>query len=285
MAVLFSWGVTSLIVPFFIGLGLYFRSEKDIKLAKTSFLLAAADAVGGTMMWGVKSQGSLAVVFVATGSLAVITVLAFRYADMKASPLPEPPRPAAPAPPKEAYEHSERPSASPKPNLGVTKPSASPGQKQIVVVVEGIQSLVVDLKLTFIPKDGAKLPQGNDSFMFLSTDLSKVQGGPGDFLLNLENNRNIRIQEDNKVVVTYHYTLPASSDLSGKPLKYLNLMDKISLVVPTSMDAAWAKTLVYGEVGVYVNGNLWGLVPSAANREVTQNSTVLTLPLSQFKRF
>jgi hypothetical protein len=299
MESLFSWEVTSVLATFAAGLGFYFVSEREFKIGKALFLLAAADSVGGIVMWGAKIQQSLAsacaAVFVMAGTVAVLALLAIKFADRKSeNPLPEPPTPMAPRPPVDAYKHSPPPPqlprqdhknpAQPAPE-GEKKPAPPPADEHAPIVVALIQSLMVDAKLTFVPKDGAKLHQGNEAFLFLSDDTSKIQGDTGEFLLSLEGNRNLRIQEDNKVVVTYRYTLPPSSDLLGKPLNYLDLVDKMSLVLPTSMDTGWAKTVVYAEVGVYVNGNLWGLLPAAVNREVTQKATIASFRLTQFKRF
>jgi hypothetical protein len=84
---LFSWEVSSVVVPSLAGAALTFLALDDFKLAKSFFLIAAADASGGVIMWGAKTQRPLwqtsVVVFVMMGSIGILTVLAFRYVEKK----------------------------------------------------------------------------------------------------------------------------------------------------------------------------------------------------------
>src|SRR5271155_4445400 len=187
---LFSWGVTSAIAFFLVGLGFTVLGYRDFTFAKSCFVLAATDAIGSAVMWGIKNQGSLAVtalvVFLAAGTLAVLTLFAFKYADTKERTWTlAVEKPEAPAPPPEAYKHSPPPTPKeqkplpPAPAHQEEQKPTPPPEQHLRVITEGIRSLRVDLRLTFTPKDGAKLPEGNDPFLFLSQDQSKIQGGAG----------------------------------------------------------------------------------------------------------
>jgi hypothetical protein len=87
MGWLFSWGVTSVIVVAFASLGQGFVALKDFKLAKLFFLLAAADAAGGIVMWGIKTDVSplvrILTVFVGMGLVGVLAMQSIRYVDRK----------------------------------------------------------------------------------------------------------------------------------------------------------------------------------------------------------
>lgn len=84
---LFSWEVSSWIVGIAIAVGFVFVSLDDFKLAKLFFLIAAADAAGGMLMWGFRTQRPLwqliIAVFVLMGGVGALTVLLFRYVDHK----------------------------------------------------------------------------------------------------------------------------------------------------------------------------------------------------------
>lgn len=76
-----------MVVVALIGTAFTFVSLNDFKLAKTCFLIAAADAWGGIAMWGLRSERPtwqiLAVVFVGVGAIGVFLVLALRYVGEK----------------------------------------------------------------------------------------------------------------------------------------------------------------------------------------------------------
>jgi hypothetical protein len=84
---LFSWEVSSWIVGLAVSIAFGLAAMDDFKWARLFFLLAAADAGGGVVMWGVKAQNPtwqvLVVVFILMGSVGVCTVLALRYVDGK----------------------------------------------------------------------------------------------------------------------------------------------------------------------------------------------------------
>jgi hypothetical protein len=84
---LFSWEVSSWIVGGTFAAALGVLALDDFKLARVFFLIAAADAAGGIVMWGVKSQNqtwqAVLAVFLLVGSVGALTVLAFRYVDNK----------------------------------------------------------------------------------------------------------------------------------------------------------------------------------------------------------
>ena len=84
---LFGWEVSSVVVVALAGFAFAVLAMNDFKIAKCLFLLAAADAVGGVAMWSTKNGWtmgrSVAVAFVATGMIGVLTALAFRYVDGK----------------------------------------------------------------------------------------------------------------------------------------------------------------------------------------------------------
>jgi hypothetical protein len=86
---LFSWEVVSVVVALLVSSGLGVIALDDFKLAKLFFLLAAADAAGGVVMWGVGAKTEnptwqvVLIVFLAVGSIGALTVLAFRYVDNK----------------------------------------------------------------------------------------------------------------------------------------------------------------------------------------------------------
>lgn len=84
---LFSWEVSSWIVGLGIALAFGFIALDDFKLAKLFFLLAAADAAGGIVMWGIRTTIPTwllsVVVGLSTGSVAILFVLSVRYVDKK----------------------------------------------------------------------------------------------------------------------------------------------------------------------------------------------------------
>ncbi|MGB7281091.1 MAG: hypothetical protein WBE13_02420 [Candidatus Acidiferrum sp.] len=84
---LFSWEVTSVVVAFFATSGQGFIALKDYKLAKTCFLIAAADAIGGVAMAGTKSHlaplTTAILVFVSSGVIGLMALQALKYADTK----------------------------------------------------------------------------------------------------------------------------------------------------------------------------------------------------------
>lgn len=84
---LFSWEVVGVFVGILVTIALGVLALDDYKLAKLFFLLAAVDASGGIIMWGIRIQDRTwpvpVAVFVMVGSIGVLTVLAFWYADSK----------------------------------------------------------------------------------------------------------------------------------------------------------------------------------------------------------
>jgi hypothetical protein len=84
---LFSWEVVSVMVGLLVSIGLGVLALDDFKLAKLFFLSAAADAVGGMVMWGVKTDVPPwvrnGIVFVSVGLIGVLLVQSFRYVDRK----------------------------------------------------------------------------------------------------------------------------------------------------------------------------------------------------------
>lgn len=84
---LLSWEVSSWIVGVTIAIALAVLAFEDFELAKAFFLVAAADASGGVVMWGTKSrlptlQLSL-LVFILMGIVGALCVLSLRYVDHK----------------------------------------------------------------------------------------------------------------------------------------------------------------------------------------------------------
>jgi hypothetical protein len=86
---LFSWEVTSVVVVAFLATAFAFLALDDFKLAKLCFLVAAADAIGGMVMWGVKTQATswarYVVVFIMVGSIGVLAVASLAYANRKSA--------------------------------------------------------------------------------------------------------------------------------------------------------------------------------------------------------
>lgn len=76
-----------MVVVALAGTALAFVGLNDFKLAKLFFLVAAADASGGIVMWGVKSNRPLwqmmLLVFMCMGIVGVFAMLAIRYVDKK----------------------------------------------------------------------------------------------------------------------------------------------------------------------------------------------------------
>jgi len=87
MGWLFSWEVTSVVVALAISVALGVVALNDFGLAKFFFLIAAVDAVGGTIMGISRSglnvwrQGVL--VFIAGGGICLLLFLSLRYVDSK----------------------------------------------------------------------------------------------------------------------------------------------------------------------------------------------------------
>lgn len=90
---LFSWEVFSVVVVACATTAVGVLAMGDFKLAKTFFLLAAADATGGIIMWGINAKSPTwlvtVVVFFIVGGIGALTVLSFRYVDSK-EPIPTP---------------------------------------------------------------------------------------------------------------------------------------------------------------------------------------------------
>jgi hypothetical protein len=84
---LFSWEVTSVLVTLFISIGLGVLALGDFRLAKTVFVLAAVDAISGTISWGLNTTlpgwVRTGIVFALTGGLGVLCVQSLRYVDGK----------------------------------------------------------------------------------------------------------------------------------------------------------------------------------------------------------
>jgi hypothetical protein len=95
---LFSWEVTSVAVGLFIAIGLGVLALDDFRLAKLFFLLAAADAIGGIVMWEAKIDfppwGKILFVFALAGSVGVLAMLSLRYVDKKEVKKSKPEEPA-----------------------------------------------------------------------------------------------------------------------------------------------------------------------------------------------
>jgi len=86
---LFSWEVTSWAVGILTAFALGLLALNDYRWAKLFFLIAAADASGGVVMWGIKTETRTWPVLLAVaalmGGIGVLTVLAFWYVDGKKS--------------------------------------------------------------------------------------------------------------------------------------------------------------------------------------------------------
>ncbi|HEV7219849.1 MAG TPA: hypothetical protein VGN39_13325, partial [Terriglobales bacterium] len=84
---LFRWDITSVVVPACVGIAFAVLAFDDFKLSKVFFLIAAADASGGALMWGIKTENrswqTLLVIFAVVGSIGVLTVLCFWYVNGK----------------------------------------------------------------------------------------------------------------------------------------------------------------------------------------------------------
>jgi len=83
----FSWDHASWIVGAATAAALGVLAMDDYKLAKSFFLIAAADAWGGMVMWGIKTdlpswQRNL-ILFVAIGEIGVLFIQSLRYVDGK----------------------------------------------------------------------------------------------------------------------------------------------------------------------------------------------------------
>jgi hypothetical protein len=84
---LFSWEVVSVLVTLLISIGLGALALDDFKLAKTCFLIAAADALGGVVMEGAKSNSGpwvkTLIVFLVAGGIGVLLTWGMKYVDVK----------------------------------------------------------------------------------------------------------------------------------------------------------------------------------------------------------
>lgn len=83
---LLSWEVTGWVVGVGLSVAFAFVSTQDYRLAKLFFLIAAADALGGTAMWSSRTHPlwrACLLAFFLTGGVGVLGVLAFRYTDHK----------------------------------------------------------------------------------------------------------------------------------------------------------------------------------------------------------
>ena len=76
-----------MVVAIAVGTALATIASKDYKAAKTCFLLASADAIGGVTMWGAKNPSSTwlsaMLVFLACGILGLSGFFLLKYVDLK----------------------------------------------------------------------------------------------------------------------------------------------------------------------------------------------------------
>jgi hypothetical protein len=84
---LFSWEVVGFVVALFIGVAFAFVGLNDFRLAKLCFLIAAADAAGGTVMWGkdtsMPPSARMVIVFLGMGLIGLLSMWSLRYVDGK----------------------------------------------------------------------------------------------------------------------------------------------------------------------------------------------------------
>jgi hypothetical protein len=87
MEQLFSWEVSSVLVVFFIGFGQRSVDLENFPKAKLCFLFAAADAMGGVVMWvartGLQTLSKYALIFVVTGLIGVLAMHSWLYVEGK----------------------------------------------------------------------------------------------------------------------------------------------------------------------------------------------------------
>lgn len=84
---LFSWEVVSVIIGIALTIAFGVLALDDYRLAKLLFLIAAADASGGFVMWGIRSNRPtsqvVSIAFLVMGCIGALTVWSFRYVDAK----------------------------------------------------------------------------------------------------------------------------------------------------------------------------------------------------------
>jgi hypothetical protein len=84
---LFSWEVTSVIVSGGIAVAFAVLALNNFRLAKLFFLIAAADASGGVVVWRINTQRPLwqsnLGIFILMVGIGALTILALRYVDKK----------------------------------------------------------------------------------------------------------------------------------------------------------------------------------------------------------
>lgn len=135
-------------VAFTVALGVL--ALNDYRIARAFFLIAGADAVGGIVMWSLKSDRPISqqavIVFMATGIVGVLTLLAFRYVDKKQRIA-------------QTEISSPAPAASPSGIVPLTNDQLktlidqlTKNDKKTVGGIDG-DSLNSDLRLTFYGKD------------------------------------------------------------------------------------------------------------------------------------
>jgi hypothetical protein len=117
---LFSWEVTSVVVPLCIGAAIGVLALNDFKLAKSCFLLAAAEAVGGLVMAvshsGANGVWRAIIAFFACGVVGVLLLLSWDYVESKRQP-------ALPAAPSQAQNSlTVIPSPTPSPAIPKSLP-------------------------------------------------------------------------------------------------------------------------------------------------------------------
>lgn len=119
---LFSWEVTSFAISIFIAIGLGVLALDDFRVAKLFFLLAAADAIGAIIMWGIKTDlppiTRIPILFLVGGVLVVLLAQSFRYVarkeEDKAQKSAGGPAPTPPLRPDEVREEPHGTSEKPK---------------------------------------------------------------------------------------------------------------------------------------------------------------------------
>jgi len=188
---------------------------------------------------------------------------------------------STPPPPNEWFTH-------PQPLAPVTPVERKKSPQQTAIPseslpVEKILSLMAETRITCTPKQGASIKQGDVPFVGLQSVSSSIQGPAGSFKLSLGNNLGVWLQEDNSIILTNRFFLPADSDLIGRQIATLDSMDRMVLFPEFLETESSIENITFAEITVKVNGKPFWSISGPMNHPHPK-SLQITIDVKKFHR-
>ena len=214
---LFSWEVTSWAVGLLTAFALGLLALDDYKAAKLFFLIAAADAAGGVVMWGTKARiptwQLVIAVFILVGGIGALTVLALRYVDSKRQAKEAKSDPASAESAKEVAPDET------KPNF-------------VFGVGDSVNTYVPDKDQTMMFIDAQILNRGANSAVIFHQPHYKSPTLDSDVnMLSLSQPRAIVFPNENKTLILKHSNLITTKVASGL-LKGQSARGRLAIGIP-----------------------------------------------------